>query len=275
MVPEIVLGTAHDPRAAEYRDLRDAELIRRRGQFVAEGRLVVQRLIEDQRYSIRSLLLSPTARDALRPWLSRLDPGVPIYVSPVAHFLEITGFDMHRGCLALVDRPPLASAAEVLAQARLAVVLEEVANADNVGGVFRSAAAFGADAVLLSPGCCDPLYRKAVRTSMAATLTVPFSRVAEWPGGLGILRARGFELVALTPREPALPLDDFVRRNRQERIALLIGSEDVGLTPEVEAMADCRVRVAIRPDIDSLNLSVAAGIALHGVSAFRRTAIGT
>ena len=270
-MPEITLETADDPRVVEYRDLRDPELIRTRGHFVAEGRLVVQRLIEGGRYSIRSLLLSTTTREALRPWLSRLDPSVPTYVCPVSHFLEITGFDMHRGCLALVERPPAASVVEVLAQAPLAVVLEDVANADNVGGVFRSAAAFGAGAVLLSPGCCDPLYRKAVRTSMAATLTVPFSRIAEWPAGLGILRARGYALVALTPREPAVTLDDFARSKRLERIALLVGSEGVGLTPAADAMADCRVRIPIRPEVDSLNLSVAAGVALYVVSAVRRT----
>lgn len=263
---EIALETPDDPRVAEYRDLRDPELIRVRGHFVAEGRLVVQRLIEGGRYSIRSLLLSTTTREALRPWLSRLDPSVPTYVCPVTHFLAITGFDIHRGCLALVERPPLASAVEVLAQAQLAVVLEDVANADNVGAVFRSAAAFGAGAVLLSPGCCDPLYRKAVRTSMAATLTLPFSRIAEWPAGLGILRASGFLLVALTPRDPAAPLDDFVRSNRLERIALLVGSESVGLTPAADAMADCRVRIPIRPEVDSLNLAVAAGVALSRLS---------
>ena len=261
-----MLETASDPRVVEYRDLRDSELIRARGHFVAEGRLVVQRLIEDERYSIRSLLLSSTTWEALRPWLSRLDPGVPIYVCPVAHFLEIAGFHVHRGCLALVERPPLASAGELLARAQLVVVLEDVANPDNVGGVFRSAAAFGADAVLLSPGCCDPFYRKAVRTSMAATLRVPFSRIAEWPAGLGILRARGFALVALTPREPAQPLDDFVHGNGLERIALLVGSEAAGLTPEADAMADCRVRIPIRPEVDSLNLSVAAGIVLSRLS---------
>jgi tRNA G18 (ribose-2'-O)-methylase SpoU len=273
-VSEIVLETADDPRVADYRDLRDAELIRTRGQFVAEGRLVVQRLIEDGRYSIRSLLLSTTTYEALRPWLSRLDPSVPIYVCPVTSFLEIIGFDLHRGCLALVERPPLASVADVLVQAQLVVVLEDVANADNVGGVFRSAAAFGAGAVLLSPGCCDPLYRKAVRTSMAATLTVPFSRLADWPAGLGAIRARGFAMVALTPGEPAMPLDDFVRGNRPDRIALLLGSEAVGLTAEVEAMADCRVRIPIRREVDSLNLSVAAGIAMYVVSAFRRADAG-
>jgi tRNA G18 (ribose-2'-O)-methylase SpoU len=161
-----------------------------------------------------------------------------------------------------VQRPPPSPLDDVLRDARLVVALEDVANADNVGGVFRNVAAFGADAVLLSPSCCDPLYRKAIRTSMAATLRVPFARIDAWPEGLSDLRARGFTLVALTPREPAQALDSFARTGRTDRLVLLVGAEGAGLSPAVERAADVRVRIPVRPVVDSLNLAVATGIAL-------------
>ena len=152
-------------------------------------------------------------------------------------------------------------------------MLEGVSNADNVGGVFRNAAAFGAGGVVLSPTCCDPLYRKAIRTSMGATLHVPFARVGarDWPGTLERVRAAGFTLVALTPREPSETLDRFAARGAASRIALLVGTEGAGLTPSAEAAADHRVRIPIGVGVDSLNLAVATGIALHALKS--RTAL--
>ena len=175
---------------------------------------------------------------------------------------------MHRGCLALVHRPPSASVDAVALASTLLVVLEGVSNADNVGGVFRNAAAFGADGVLLSPTCCDPLYRKAIRTSMAATLRVPFARAGadDWPGALTSVKAAGFTIVALTPRQPSETLAAFTSRPRPARIALLLGTEGDGLTAEAEAAADYRVRIPIAGGIDSLNLAVATGIALYSLN---------
>jgi tRNA G18 (ribose-2'-O)-methylase SpoU len=184
-------------------------------------------------------------------------------VCDAGDFVHITGYDIHRGCLALVERPPAAALHDVLRPARLVAVLESVTNADNVGGVFRTTAAFGADAVVLSPTCCDPLYRKAIRTSMAATLGVPFVRLTEWPEPLSQMRAAGFTLVALTPREPSETLETFASRARPDKLALVLGTEGGGLSPAVEATADFRVRIPIRSEVDSLNLVVAAGIALH------------
>jgi tRNA G18 (ribose-2'-O)-methylase SpoU len=261
-VPDIRLERPDDPRVAEYRDVPEPELIRARGLFVAEGRVVVRRLIDERRYVVRSLLLNEAARGELDPWLARLDPAVPIYICAAGHFLGMTGLNIHRGCLALVERPAAPPLDGVLRDARLVVALEDVANADNVGGVFRNVAAFGADAVLLSPSCCDPLYRKAIRTSMAATLRVPFARIEAWPGGLLDLRARGFTLVALTPRGPAQALDGFARTTRSDRLALLVGAEGAGLSAAVEQAADVHVRIPMRPVLDSLNLAVATGIAL-------------
>ncbi len=274
MLPtEVRLASPADPRVAEYRDVPEPELLRARGLFVAEGRLVVERLILERRFTVRSLLLSESARAALEDPISHLDPAVPIYVCAVEDFASLTGFNIHRGCLALAERLPETSQDDVVGNARLVVVLEDVANADNVGGVFRNAAAFGADAVLLSPSSCDPLYRKAIRTSMAATLRLPFARIELWPGGLAALRHRGFSIVALTPRSPSESLDAFASGPLPDRVALLVGSEASGLTEEVEAIADRRVRIPIRPDVDSLNLAVATGIALSRLSRLTHRAL--
>ncbi len=267
------IDAVEDPRVADYRDLRDPELVRRRGLFVAEGRLVVERLVDQRRYTIRSLLLSEAAERMLAPSLSTLDAGVPVYVCGARDFPGITGYNIHRGCLALVERPAAAPRVEVVAGRRLVVVLEAVANADNVGGVFRNVAAFRAGGVLLDPATCDPLYRKAIRTSMAATLRVPFARLGEagsgWPAALDQLRARGFTLVALTPRTPSVDLEAFAATVAADRIALLVGNEGVGLTTDAEAAADHRVRIPIAPEIDSLNVSVAVGIALYALARWR------
>jgi tRNA G18 (ribose-2'-O)-methylase SpoU len=142
-------------------------------------------------------------------------------------------------------------------------VLEGVANPDNMGGVFRNAAAFGVDAVLLGPGCCDPLYRKAVRTSMAATLRVPYARTRPGPDRLDEIRAAQFALVALTPRLVAEPLEAFASRPLPQKLAFLVGAEGPGLDAEIEAAADYRVAIPLEPGVDSLNLAVAIGIVLY------------
>lgn len=259
-----------DARVSAYRSVSDAELVRQCGLFVAEGRLVVERLIAEHRYVIRSVLVSEAAYRALEPVLATLESDVPIYVCERPDFPGITGYDVHRGCLALAERPAPSSLDGILARARLIVALEGVSNADNVGGVFRNAAAFGADAVLLDTACCDPLYRKAIRTSMAATLRVPYARVAhradEWPAALEDLRGRGFIRVALTPAGSARDLDDFARLPRPDRLALLLGAEGPGLSAAASAAADYHVRIPVNPDVDSLNLAVAAGIALYRLS---------
>jgi tRNA G18 (ribose-2'-O)-methylase SpoU len=254
-----------DPRVEPYRSVPDAERLRSDGLFVAEGRFVVQRLIESGRFRVRSLLLNDAAWRALEPVCERLGPDVEVYLGSPRDFLNLTGYNVHRGCLALAERPRPILLDDVLSTARKVVALDHVANADNVGGVFRNAAAFGADGVVLSHGCADPLYRKAIRTSMAATLRVPFSTAPAdgWGAALMRLRASGFHVVALTLDESAQELDGFARSARPDRIALLLGAEGEGLSLESQEAADVRVRIAIRPDVDSLNVAVAAGIALH------------
>jgi tRNA G18 (ribose-2'-O)-methylase SpoU len=272
-MPVMHLDSLNDPRLADYRAVRDPELVRKRHLFVAEGRLVVERLLSGRRYTIRSLLLSDAAYIALTPALARHPVERTIYLCRGADFLGLTGVDVHRGCLALVERPPLTTVDEVLEGASTVVVLEGVANPDNVGGVFRNAAAFAVDAVLLSPTACDPFYRKAIRTSMAATLDVPFARLTPWPEGLTALRDKGFEIAALTPREPSLTLDAYATAPRPTRLALLLGAEGAGLSAGAERLAGVRIRIPIAAAVDSLNVAVAAGIALARL-AFRPAARG-
>ncbi|MGQ0737192.1 MAG: TrmH family RNA methyltransferase [Acidobacteriota bacterium] len=193
--------------------------------------------------------------------------AVSVYVAPQKVLNGITGFNLHRGCLALAARPAEAGLTDyqaLLDQARRVLVLEGVNNPDNIGGLFRSAAAFGVEVVVLGAGCGDPLYRKAIRTSMAATLKVPFVQAGEWPGALATLRAHGLRLVALTPRADTRLVDGL--RAHHARVALLVGSEGDGLSDEALSRADERVRIPMADGIDSLNVVVAASIALHHLS---------
>ena len=257
-----------DPRVADYRNVPDPELLREHGVFVAEGRLAVRTLLRASRYRTRSLLVTDSALRSLRAVLDdRTGDGrmVPTFISTPVQMREIVGYNVHRGCLALGERSVPMSPADVLpASARLVIILEALGNADNVGGVFRNAAAFGAQAVLLSPGCCDPLYRKAIRVSTAASLRVPFAQVPDWPDGLAALGREGFTVVALTPDDEATDIDEFIAAGRPDRVALLVGTEGDGLSSKVKALADVRVRIPMAPGIDSLNVATAAGIALHG-----------
>jgi tRNA G18 (ribose-2'-O)-methylase SpoU len=261
-----------DPRLADYASVTDERRLAARGVFVAEGRFVVQRLLEAKRHAVCSVLLNEAALAALSPALAGLE--APIYVCAPRFFEGLTGHHFHRGCLALAARPTLPAPLELARAQRSLVVLERAANADNVGSVFRSALALGVGAVWLGPGSADPLSRKAIRTSMAATLTLPFSRcepAAADPPGLELswlsrvieLRSEGFQLLALSPREPGLWIEDFAFGPAEARFALLVGAEGEGLSPELEALAHQRLRIAMSDGVDSLNLGVATGIALH------------
>jgi len=257
---------AGDPRVVDYQAFGDPQLVRSRGLFVAEGRLVVRRVIEDARLAIRSLLVNDAALADLGPLVDSVDPAVPIFVCATADFAGIAGFNIHRGCIALVQRPAPLTVAAVIARSTTAIVLEGVGNPDNIGGVFRNAAAFGAGAVVLSPTCADPLYRKAIRTSMGAALRVPFAVAGAWPAALTEIRAAGFTIVALTPHQPSVAIDEWAgRAGVAGRIALLAGSEGVGLSADAESIADVRVRIPIADAVDSLNLAVAVGIALSRI----------
>ena len=263
-MPVVPVDDVDDDRLADYRTVSDPLLLRERGVFVAESRLVVRELLAHPRFETRSLLVTEAALKSLGDLLEPRDDDLPIYVGARQFLHRIAGFDVHRGCLALGTRP--ARSADVsLAQlpaARRVVVLEDVGNPDNIGGIFRNALAFGADCVLLSPRCCDPLYRKAIRVSIGATLRLPFAYVDDWPEGLARLRAAGLTLVALTPDATATDIAELASR-QPGRVALLLGTEGPGLSAAAEAAADARVRIPLAQGIDSLNVATAAAIALH------------
>jgi tRNA G18 (ribose-2'-O)-methylase SpoU len=251
-----------DNRLSDFRAVSDPELARTRQLFIAEGRLVVERLLQSGAFETRAVLVTPSAMKALEEVLAAR-PGVPVYIVPKHVMDGVAGFDFHRGCLAAGARPPRAEWRACTAGARRAVVLERVGDADNVGAIFRSAAAFGADTVLLGPSCADPLYRKAIRTSMGAVLTVPFADAQPWPATLSDLASDGWALAALTPAHDAMPLHDFSSATRPLRVAVVVGHEGGGLTDTALAACEYRVRIPMRASVDSLNVATAAAIALY------------
>jgi tRNA G18 (ribose-2'-O)-methylase SpoU len=245
---------------AEYAMVADPAALERAGLFVAEGRLVVQRLLEDGRFLVHSVAVTPTALAALEPALDAAATRPPLFVCDVDELRAATGFDFHRGCLALAYRPETRPLPDLSSATRL-LALEGIGNPDNLGGLFRTAFALGAGAVLVDPTTGDPFYRKAIRTSMAATLRLPFARLPGWPSDLDLVRRAGFEIAALTPSACAIPLDEFARA-AHPRLALAVGSEGTGLSGALMRYADVSVRIPIDERADSLNVVVAAGIAL-------------
>ena len=248
------------PGLTAYRDVGDPAALERKGLFVAEGRLTVERLLDEGRFEIESVAVTPAAAQALALALQR-HPEVAVHVCEPSALEGITGIDFHRGCLALARRPAAPMPLGAFAAFPRLIALEGVGNPDNVGGLFRVALALGAGGVLLDRTSADPLYRKAIRTSMAASLRVPFTRVEPWPAALDELKSRGFRVVALTPDPGAPSIDDYVVEPGS-RLILMVGSESTGLQPESMDYADLRLRIPIDPRADSLNVVVAAGIAL-------------
>jgi tRNA G18 (ribose-2'-O)-methylase SpoU len=255
----IRLATLDDPRVAEYRQLANPDALRRAGLFVAEGRLVVRRLLVNPRFRTHSILVTDAAFDALHDTLEHAHVDIFVVDRPTMN--GIAGFNIHRGCLGLAERPAPQTLHDLpLDTMRRVVVLEGVNNPDNIGGIFRSAAAFGVDAVVLGPACSDPLYRKSVRTSMAATLAVRFADAGPWPDAVDVLRAAGLRVLALTPAPDATAIDEL--RGDFERVAILVGAEGEGLSEAAMRAADHRVRIPMSGNADSLNVTVATSIAL-------------
>lgn len=250
-----------DPRLADYVGLTD--VVRRvkhepeAGFFIAEGQLVMRRAVEAG-CPPRSLLLAPNRVADVLPELKHLD--CPTYIASAEVMHAVTGFHVHRGALAAFDRPRIPTAEELLATAKRVLVLENVNSPTNLGAVFRSAAGLGMDAVLLSPTCCDPLYRRAVRVSMGEVFSVPYAWLDDWPGSLTALAADGWRVLALTPADDAVLLSE-VALAPQDRVALLLGAEGPGLTGEAQAASTQRVRIGMADGVDSLNVGAAAAIA--------------
>lgn len=222
---------------------------------------MVERLLETG-HRVESMLLNDASFRALEPLMSQLPADVPVFICETEQFAAITGFNLHRGCLAMAERPQPLAVGDVIHDAELVLVLEGVTDADNVGSAFRNAAAFGAR-VILSDTCCDPLYRKAIRTSVGAVLRTPYAHMNNWPDDLATLKSEGFTIVALTPRADAVELSVHPRRQTRQRLAVMVGSEGPGLSVAAESIADARVRIPVSGNVDSLNLATASGIALY------------
>ena len=271
------IAALDDPRVGPYRDLREGKLLEEQGLFVAESRHVVRRLLAGGRFPVRSLLLSEAALAELGGALVELASPPLVLLAPHALLCEIAGYHVHQGCLALVERGEPLAVEELARRAAdaggLLVGIERLGDPANVGSVFRNALAFGAGGVLLAPGGADPLFRKAVRVSMAATLAVPFARASRWPDELAKLRAAGFVVLACVAQQTALPLDAFGRtRPLPPRVVLLFGSEGAGLEPATRATADAELTVPTAAGLDSLNVATASGIVLHHFSRVARAA---
>ncbi|MFG2100853.1 TrmH family RNA methyltransferase [Micromonospora echinaurantiaca] len=259
-VPVHQITDPDDDRIADYRALTDVELRTRweppHGLFIAEGELVLRRALRAG-YPARSYLVDAKRVDQL----ADLDTGdAPVYAATPDVLQRATGFHVHRGVLASFRRKPLPSATEVLANARRAVILEDVNNHTNLGAIFRGAAALGIDAVLLSPTCADPLYRRSVRVSMGEVFAVPYAKFERWPAGLDQAREAGFTVLAMTPAPDAVPIQRLTAAHR-ERAALLLGAEGPGLTAAAQAASDVRVVIPMRRGVDSLNVAAAAAVA--------------
>jgi tRNA G18 (ribose-2'-O)-methylase SpoU len=252
-----------DPRVRLYCGLPDAVLRRqvedRHGVFVVEGALAVRQLLRSA-WPVHSLLLRPERVGPMRDLLDSADQaGVPVYVAGRDVFDRIAGFPAHRGVLALGQRRPEAKAAECLRGVRLAVVVEGVNDHENLGAIFRNAAALGAGAVLLDPTCCDPLCRRSVRVSLGHVLRVPFCRLTDWPDGLRRLRDAGLFVLALDPGSPTA-LETVAA---PAPVAVLVGAEGAGLSTGALAAATARARIEMAGEVDSLNVATALAIALH------------
>ena len=256
-----------DPRLGDYTDLTDVALRRVRepaeGLFLAEGEKVVRRAL-DAGYLPRSVLTAAKWLPGLQQDLA--DHDCPVYVADDALLQQVTGYRVHRGALASMQRRPLPTLDELLTTARRVVVLEDLVDHTNVGAVFRNAAALGIDAVLVSPGCADPLYRRSVKVSMGTVFAVPWARAEGWPQALDLLRRKGFRVLAMSPDPSgrALPEADLT-----PPVAIVLGTEGEGLSSEAFAHCDESVRIPMAPGVDSLNVAAASAVVLYAVAQSR------
>ena len=253
-----------DPRIAAYLDIRERDLIGRQGRFIAEGKVVLDVLLTARRFSAQSALVLENRLPGVAGILGKAEPGLPVYVVAGETMDRIAGFPMHRGILAVGARrepqPAAALLADLPARA-LVVVAVGISNHDNIGSIFRNAAAFGAEAVFIDKTCCDPLYRKAIRVSVGAALKVPFASFDDTAAFTRELDRQGFAQFALSPGG-ASDIRDIAPAGR---VALYLGTEGEGLPGELLSRLRT-VRIPISSDFDSLNVAAASAIALHHFS---------
>ncbi|GGK72010.1 rRNA methyltransferase [Mangrovihabitans endophyticus] len=263
-MPDAEITDPDDARIADYRALTDVELRTRweppNGLFIAEGELVIRRALRAG-YRPRSVLIDRKRADQV----DDLRPQAPVFTAAPVVLEAITGFHVHRGVLASFHRRPLPDLPDLLATSRRLAVLEGLNTHTNLGALFRSAAALGIDAVVLSPDCADPLYRRAVRVSMGEVFAIPYAKAAPWPQALDTVRAAGFTLLAMTPADDAVALPRLTAEHRA-RPALLLGAEGPGLSRQALRAADAGVAIPMRRGVDSLNVATAAAIAFYELS---------
>lgn len=258
----IDVTSAADPRLDDFRALTDTALRAvsepAGGLYIAESAKVIERAVRAG-HRPRSVMVQRRWVDGIRSLLSEHD--VPVYVVPDEVAEAVTGFAVHRGALASMHRPQLRPVADVVAGASLVLILEGIGDHTNIGAAFRAAAGLGADAVLVSPRCADPLYRRSVRVSMGTVFQVPWTRITDWDAAVADLRAADIRLAALALRDDAVSLDAYAK-NRPERVALMMGSEGEGLSADALASADAIVTIPMTGGVDSLNVAAAAAVAL-------------
>ncbi|MFE4228494.1 TrmH family RNA methyltransferase [Arthrobacter sp. NPDC056886] len=256
------LESADDPRVSDYTQLTDVLLRKVRepaeGLYIAESSRVLRRALAAG-HRPRSFFLAEKWAEDLADVFERY-PDVPAYVGSAALLEEITGFHLHRGAMAAMHRPAPVPLADLLSGARRVAVLEDIVDHTNVGAIFRSAAALGVDAVLVSPRCGDPLYRRSVRVSMGTVFQVPWARLDDWAGGLAALQEQGFTVAAMELTDDAVDLDVLAAR-RPERLALVLGTEGAGMSAGTLAAVDLAVKIPMRPGVDSLNVAAASAVA--------------
>ncbi|MEO7006932.1 MAG: RNA methyltransferase [Terrimesophilobacter sp.] len=249
------------PLLTDYARATDVALRKARGTehgiYIAESTLVLERALSAG-HTPRSVLAVPGWVDAAR---SIVGDDVPIFTGPAGVLAELTGYVLHRGVIAAMNRPALPAAAALLENARCVVVLENVADPTNVGAIFRSVGAIGADAVLVTPRCADPFYRRAIRVSMGTVLQVPWTRVGDWTSTRALLAASGFDIAALALTPDAVSLRDYAAR-APAKLAIVLGAEGDGLTAEAIGAADTVIRIPMAHGIDSLNVAAASAVAL-------------
>jgi tRNA G18 (ribose-2'-O)-methylase SpoU len=261
---------ADDPRLSPYRNVRDRDA-RRQGTFVAEGLVVLDAVLDGARHEIESILISDRRLEGAATVLERVPDDVPLYVVDHELMVELVGFDIHRGLLAVGRRAEPESLDSIcgdLAEDATILVLEDLTDVDNVGACFRNAACFGAAAVALTGRCADPLYRKAIRVSAGHAVRVPFYRGGGAAALLAELEAAGFHSAALCLDAGAVELADW--RRPAGRLAVWLGTEGRGLSSACRDGAGSRVRIAMAPGVDSLNVSVAGALALYQMRAVAR-----
>lgn len=254
------------PGLADYARLTDVALRRvaepAGGLYIAESSKVIVRALAAG-HQPRSVLVQeqwlPDVLPLLADW-----PDVPVYVGEAAVLEKLTGYNLHRGALAAMHRPPLAAVADLIRDARRIVILEDIVDHTNVGAIFRSVAGLGADAVLITPRCADPLYRRSVRVSMGTVLQVPWTRLPEWGEAAPLLHAAGFHLAALALSDDAVSLDRFAA-DPPERLALILGTEGDGLSALAISAADTVVTIPMLHGVDSLNVASASAVALYAL----------